>query len=437
MLPNNRRKGLFQRLKYGGISNQGRKQNIPIPRIQKREATTKIKRENSFHVPATSGRGANASSFSWAKMAAKGTSEEDRLSTISSKEASDEIKGKHVTFQKHDFGCQTDADLLKSILHMPYLRRRHSQRIQRTKAIDEDSVKFSPNSSMKVRYSRRLSNASSDSGKTGELRRRKTYTGGAHRKTFLLPGYSDSPINTSDDIENEEDFEYYDSISDLLKAHPMPPICVNDISMSTYLNPLGNRANNASTSDNDTESTVTCHINSVDSNEEPEGLQLVVENGVDGPNTSIVKDTTGGKPQLTNSISASKTTACANFKSTSDNSLSDHTNKDNSKGETKLTPISITSKRRASSPASPHLSCNSLNIHDINGRRPSAFVQGGYCSTKDSSGRSFPGSRSAEDMSSTTVSPVNKEEKSMLEFQSFLRERGVELDMRHVQSSDV
>ncbi|KAL4233562.1 Metabotropic glutamate receptor 1 [Mactra antiquata] len=455
-----RRASFFHRLRYGGTTQHKRHQNIPVSKI-KREVTARVKRENSFHVSSSSENSSSkGASFSWAKMSAAGTSEEDRLSTISSKDGSDEIKRKHSIYRR-DFGCQTEPELMDTILNMPYLRRRCSQRIQRTKAIDEDyaSVKFSPNNSMKVRYSKRMVSEPIKNGKGPAIAPTRPPSRGDCR-TFLFPGYSESPLSTSDDIENEEEFEYYDSISDLLKAHKITPtnvndkdktpVCVNDKSMSTYLNPLGNRDTNDSSVDDDTDKThvSVSNVKTPESEDPEEGVQLIVENSVDGTNTTVVKDTSS-----TSSLHAV----------TADDNLNSNTSETTDSQNNPIYPItpvcndsppkkstnSISVKRRSSSPIFTHVSCHSLNIsdcNDYNRRRPSALSQGSHFATRGTPApvQPLPACKSAENMATTYYSNKfnvdghkSMEEKSMLEFQTFLRERGVELDMNHIESSDV
>lgn len=455
-----RRASFFHRFRYGGTTQHKRHQNIPVSKI-KREVTAKVKRENSFHVSSSSENSSSkGASFSWAKMSAAGTSEEDRLSTISSKDGSEEVKRKHSIYRR-DFGCQTEPELMDTILNMPYLRRRCSQRIQRTKAIDEDyaSVKFSPNNSMKVRYSKRMISEPIKNGKGPAAVPSRPPNRGDCR-TFLFPGYSESPLSTSDDIENEEEFEYYDSISDLLKAHkitPMnvndkTPVCVNDKSMSTYLNPLGNRDTNDSSVDDDTDK-ASVHVASVktpESEDPDDGVQLVVENCSDGTSTSVLKDSQSSESSLHAVV-------------TIEDSINSNTNDNTDSQNNPIYPIntmcnesppkksmnSINVKRRSSSPIFTHVSCHSLNISDCNDnnrRRPSALSQGSHFATRGTSApvAPFPACKSAENMSTTCFANKVKvegdksiEEKSMLEFQTFLRERGVELDMNHIESSDV
>ncbi|XP_045197998.1 metabotropic glutamate receptor 1-like [Mercenaria mercenaria] len=447
-----RRASFFQRLRYGGTGHHKRHQNASTSRL-KRDATGKIRRENSFHVSATAGNSSSkGGSFSWAKMSAAGTSEEDRLSTISSKDGSEEVKRKHSLYRR-DFGCQTEPELMESILNMPYLRRRCSQRIQRTRAIDEDyaSVKFSPNNSMKVRYHRTPTDPVKP-GKGPAIQQSKTTNRGDCR-TFLFPGYSDSPLSTSDDIENEEDFEYYDSISDLLKAHKITPVyidkktpvCVNDKSMSTYLNPLGNRDINDSSIEEDSEKPLlNGDKKSPESEDQDGGVHLVVENNIDGTNTSVLKESpSSNSPFHVVTIEHNQTNHTGNVPETIDiptqkcnqrNSICNESPKD-------IPMNSINAKRRSSSPIFSRISCHSLNISDSNDqnrRRPSALSQGSNISARDNAVQSFPGCKSADDMATTDFAkPVETKDKSMVEFQTFLRERGVELDMNYVESSEV
>lgn len=417
----------------------------------KRDATGKLRRDNSFHVTAGNSS-SKGGSFSWAKMSAAGTSEEDRLSTISSKDGSDEVKRKHSMY-KRDIGCQTEQELMESLLNMPYLRRRCSQRIQRSRAIDEDSasVKFSPNNSMKVRYHRKMSTEPVKTGKGPAVQQSKSANRGDCR-TFLFPGYSDSPLSTSDDIENEEDFEYYDSISDLLKAHKITPVyidkkttvCVNDKSMSTYLNPLGNREINESSVEEDSEKPAVNGDNKTSDSEDPDGgVHLVVENNIDGPNTTVLKES-----QSSHSPFHVVTVEHNQTGNATDSILVDiPTNQCNQRhsilneSHNDIPINSINPKRRSSSPIFSHISCHSLNISECNEqskRRPSALSQGSHFAPRDSPAQNFPGCKSADDMATTSfVKPVDNEEKSMVEFQTFLRERGVDLDMNYIESSDV
>lgn len=446
---NRRRASFFQRLRYGGTGHHKRYPNIPVSKM-KRDAAGKIRRENSFHVSAAGNSTSKGGSFSWAKMSTAGTSEEDRLSTISSKDGSDEMNRKH-SLKRRDCACQTESQLMESIINMPYLRRRCSQRIQRTKAIDEDnaSVKFSPNNSMKVRYQRRMSSEPIKNGKGPAVPPLKSANRGECR-TFLFPGYSDSPLSTSDDIENEEDFEYYDSISDLLKAHKITPVyidkktpvCVNDKSMSTYLNPLGNRDMNDSSIEEDSEKpTITGGNKTPDSDDPDGGVQLIVENCVDGTNTTVLKDNQSSHSPFhivtiddNQSGETCHTIDIPIHHCNQRNSICNESHRD-------IPMNSINAKRRSSSPIFTHVSGHSLNISDCdeqNRKRLSALRQGNNLTTRDSSPQAFTACKSAEDMATTDfVNAVDTEEKSMLEFHTFLKERGVELDMNYIESSDV
>lgn len=391
-------------------------------------------------------------------MSAAGTSDEDRLSTISSKDGSEEVKRKQSLYHpcKRDFGCQTGSELLTSIMNMPYLARKRSQRIQRTAAIDEDytSIKFSPNNSMKVRY--QPSRLSSEQNQN-DCRQRKISgsTNSSNRgecRTFLFPGYSDSPISTSDDIENEEDFEYYDSISDLLKAHKITPnyvsdkspICVNDKSMSTYLNPLGNRTINDSV-ESETDKTNSLEVCTPVSENTSDAVVLLVENCTDGNvSTSVARDSE--KPPF--SFIQSNGTECRpNAKLSS----KDHSHRHSVCAEVpKINAFqnSISSKRRSSSPLFSYEPFQPVNLNisdnDNRRRRPSALSQGNTSLSHDASDvvmTSFTPAQSIiqpiENGPETRCKKSPTDDKSLLEFQNFLRERGVELDMTCLESSEV
>ncbi|WAR06850.1 GRM5-like protein [Mya arenaria] len=468
-----RRAGFFNKLRYGGTGQHTRHlYTYQSPRM-KTDVGSRLKRDNSFHVSA--GIAKQCGTFSWAKMSAAMTSEEDRLSPISSKGESEEVKRKYSYCQKKDAICQTDAELLDSIMNMPYLTRKKSQRIQRTAAIDEDyaSVKFSPNSSMKVRFHKRIASEPNHL----EFRRRNVSGSGkqaarTESRTFLFPGYSDSPISTSDDIENEEDFEYYDSISDLLKAHKITPnyvsdnvpVCLNDKSMSTYLNPLGNRGNNTSLESDPDNKTSSAECRSLDSDTAPtEPVQVLVENHVNGHVSMAVTSaddnetfqrtlaTFEGRPGIeTNSLASPRDLNHRHSVCTEVPKLISNSNS-----------ISVL-PRRSSSPMFSHISSHSLNftVADHNNeaprRRKSSALSAGSPSSVVSersmwspSGESLPQTSFAEvykppntevehdGCASNFVNACKNEEKSMLEFQSFLRERGVELDLTFIESSEV
>lgn len=457
-VPGRRRASFFQRLRYGGTATYKRHPSMPQAKM-KRETTTKLRRDNSFHVSST-GHNSKSGTFSWAKMSTAGTSEEDRLSTISSKDGSEEVKRKQSVY-KRDFGCQTGTELLSSIMNMPYLTRKKSQRIQRTAAIDEDyaSVKFSPNNSMKVRYGRRLP---SECRQNSDCRQRKSSGANSANqnecRTFLFPGYSDSPLSTSDDIENEEDFEYYDSISDLLKAHKitpnynndLTPICLNDKSMSTYLNPLGNNRRAISDSvESETDKTNSVDVSTPVSEKQGDAVLLVVENTNSGNiSTTSTKDSNGASF----SFIKSNGTECQTSAIISQP-------KDPSQRHSVCTEVpkinafqnSVCAKRRSSSPlftfTSLHSTIHNISDNDTKQRRPSALSQGAtypthegndVISTNDLSALSSVSQKSSTDETTIEfVKDCDKEDQSMLEFQNFFRERGVELDMTCIESSEV
>lgn len=403
---------------------------MTVPRV----SATRLQRDNSFHVQANTASDSKPQSFSWAKMAANESSE-DRLSTISSKDELDDIKCRRVSFEKQDFGSQTDADMLRSILRMPYLRRRNGKKIERSSAIDDEfmSVKFNP--SDRFGYHRRLSspiNITRNGSKKKDI-----YGVGNCAKTsqdrtkLLYPGYSDNPISSSDDLEHDEEFEYYDSISDLLQGNNTAPVCAHDEGMTNYLNPLKAKQTNPD-KNLETKVTVVNHVN--DTNKRP--CQLIVENKPDGTTTSLVKD-----PLLHNQNSSSislkdlNNSTSANYhKSLSNNSLTRVHGADNS---FQLCNNNSQYKRRASSPATPFVSCNSLLVNAVDQNRPSAFSQSSSSSKGDSSPGSFPCFKSTDDMTQRYIQTLDKEETSMLQFQTFMKERGVNLDMACIESSDV
>ena len=427
----------------------------------KRETTSKLRRDNSFHV-SKSAQNSKTGSFSWAKMSAAGTSEEDRLSTISSRDGSEEVKRKQSFYiaSKRDFGCQTSTELLTSIINMPYLARKRSQRIQRTAAIDDDytSIKFSPNNSMKVRYQPRLLVEQNQN----DCRQRKAVPGSNTNtrrecRSFLFPGYSDSPLSTSDDIENEEDFEYYDSISDLLKAHKITPnyvnekspICVNDKSMSTYLNPLGNGNRTINDSvESETDKTNSMDVATPITENSSDAVMLVVGNSTGGNvNTCVAKESE--KPSY--SFIQTNGTECRTNAIISPNTNTQRHSVCSEVPNSNAFQNSICAKRRSSSPlftcTPSHLVNLNISDNDNRRRRPSALSQGSSSLSHDGSDvikkrtehalTILQPERIENGTDIQTTQHMATEEKSLLEFQNFLRERGVELDMTCVESSEV
>ena len=405
------------------------RKNMTVPRV----SAARLNRDNSFHVQMTAANDTKPQSFSWAKMAPSGSLDE-RLSTISSKDELDDLKGRRVSFETKDLSTQTDTEMLKSILRMPYLRRRNGKKIERSSALDDEFMNIKINPNERFEHHRRLSspisltrNGSKKKGVYGVSNISQT---AQERTKLLYPGYSDSPISTSDEIENEEDFEYYDSISDLLQAHNVAPICIHDEDMSNYLNPLGNKL---LTPDSETDTKVD-FLNHIDNTENRPTCQLLVENKADGITTSVIKDPLLYKD---NGSSASlkdqqRKTSAKCHKSVSNHSLAFVPGAENT---LKLSQNSICPRRRASSPITPFVSCNSLLINEF--KRPSAFSQSSCSSKGDSSLPSLACSKSTDDMTQQCVQAIEKEESSMLQFQSFMRERGVNLDMACIESSDV
>ena len=495
-----RQQGFLNKIRYGGTTqNHRRNFTFQTPRL-KTDFGGRLKRDTSFHV--STGIAKQCGAFSWAKMSAAMASEEERLSPISSKEDSEEMKRK-ISFghHRHDVGCQTDACLLDSIMHMPYLTRKKSQRMQRTKAIDEDyaSVKFSPNNSMKVRFHKRVP---LEPGQ--EIRRRNTAGVPGVKplpqnegRTFLFPGYSDSPISTSDDIENEEDFEYYESISDLLRAHRITPnytnenipVCTNDKSMSTYLNPLGNRDicdSLESESDNKTNNTdcispdsdhTTTELSPLveDKHVTRDPLRLVLDNHVNGHLTS--EDKIKMKNSSTTESNKSSPDSKPHIESNSLLYTRDSIQRHSVCSEVPSPQSSANSinfmRRHSSTPVFHHASPQLINLSTYNeheaqrNRRFSGMLSGSSqtvlldtslpsssdCSTAHTSFveiHNHPDTDFDNDddddcddeeihdeSTSDFVNACDKEEKSMLEFQTFLRQRGVELDMAFIESSEV
>lgn len=232
-------------------------------------------------------------------------------------------------------------------------------------------------------------------------------------------------------IKSSTLFEYYDSISDLLQGNNTAPVCAHDEGMTNYLNPLRAKQTNPD-SNLETKVTVVNHVN--DTSKRP--CQLIVENKPDGTTTSLVKD-----PLLHNQNSSSislkdlnKSTSANYHKSLSNNSLTRVHGADNS---FQLCNNSSQYRRRASSPATPFVSCNSLLVSAVDQNRPSAFSQSSSSSKGDSSPGSFPCFKSTDDMTQRYIQTLDKEETSMLQFQTFMKERGVNLDMACIESSDV
>ena len=418
---------------------------MTVPRM----ASNKLNRENSFHVQATPSKDTKPQQFSWAKIA-RHESSEDRLSTISSRDDLDDMKSTQLSTEKQDCATQTDAEMLRSILRMPYLRRRNGKKIERTSAIDDEFMSVKVNPTERFGCPKKLSSPISFT-RNGS-KKKDTYGGSNNSKSaqertkLLYPGYSDDPVSVSDDFENE-DFEYYDSISHLMQVHNpasmnnvnmvphVAPVCAHDEGMTNYLNPLGT---NGISPDSEIDVTIESLDKEGDRTNRRPPCHLIVENKPNGTTTSVIKD-----PLLHrhNASSASlkdshysNNTHSNYHKSLSNKSLSLERGADSS-----IHPShnSTGYRRRASSPANPFASCNSLPNNETDLQRLSAFTRGSYSSKVDTSPTTFPCFKSTDDITQRYIQTLDKEETSMLQFQNFMKERGVNLDMACIESSDV
>ena len=429
-----RRRSLLARLKGGRRSPNSaplnHRKNMTVPR----SSASRLNRDNSFHVQVTTSTDAKPQSFPWTKMAPSG-SMDDRLSTISSRDELEDTKGRDIVFETNDLATQTDKEMLKSILRMPYLRRRNGKKMERSLALDEEFMNVKVNPSDVFAGNRRFSSPLMRNGsKKKDVYGVSNNSHTAQERTKLLyPGYTDSPISTSDEVENEEDFESFDSISDLLNMHNIAPICSHDEGMTNYLNPLGNK-----TMTPDSENDLKIHLqNQLENPDIGTKCNVLVETKADGVVTSAIKD-----PLLHNYNEPSSNVKhynrpkSANYhKSMSNHSLTFVPGSDNN---LKLNQNGAGPKRRASSPATPYVSCNSVFSSEFNPKRSSAFSQQTSLSSKDDSSVASLGcSKSTDDVAQRCAQAIDKEESSMLHFQSFMRQRGVNIDMAYIESSDV
>ena len=437
-----RRRSLLARLKRERRPNlplyHGK--NMTVPRM----TSNKLQRENSFHVLATTFKD-KPRKFPWAKIE-QNNSSEDRLSTISSMDDLDGMKCRRLPTEKQDFATQTDTEMLKSILRMPYLRRRNGKKIERTSAIDAELISLKE-SSVEPWCPRNMSSPKTHI-RNGS-KRTNTYSGSngsktAQERTMLLcPGYSDDSISVSDDFEHE-DFEFYDSVSHLLQVHKpasmnsvpsKSPVCFHDEGMTNYLNPLRTEVSYP-------ESEISVSNETIDSRSDKSTrrppVQLIVENKPNGTMTSVITDplrlTQNASSVSLKEFHNSNNTHCNYQKSLSNNCLACSHGADS---DSRSSHTSTAYRRRASSPAAtPLISCRFLPNSEKDLQSLSAFTRRNSY-RDDSLPGTFTCSKNTDDITQGYIQTLDKEETSMLQFHNFMKERGVNLDMTFIESSDV
>ncbi|KAK3576047.1 hypothetical protein CHS0354_036325 [Potamilus streckersoni] len=419
-VPLQRKASLLSRLRCSGQSSYVlQKQNS-----QKvcRTSSMLLTRGNSFHVPVTRSNNQNHQTFSWAKLASKNEeSHKDRLSTISSKEDSPEFRKGFRTSktERLDVACQTEG--LRSINNLR--QRQNPKRPIYIGHAEMHSINAKDNGENICL--RTLSASSSESGcLVGKSK--KQYNSAIRAHPFQ--GNPECSASSSDDFENEDDFVYYDSISDLLKVR------------------TSGRSSKPHITSSDKYIKYTPEIMRSSTNQE---TCLTFKN-ISAGNINLQvpdRDLTLLSPQeckmkITKNLSDSCIRHCESDSKESyscpyvRHSFSNILFEGRSFRNIDTLPLISADNVHAGS-NSKCLSIDSSAIQIVTGKESKSPSHSSFCSITSSPRSTSNVYRCLDNVSDKCVLALDEEEESMLLFQSFLRERGVEFDMSYVESSDV